>query len=136
METRIVLGSDEAFTKAKEALKSLWDKRNEIELHEIQIKEWKKDRSAQANRFYWGMVIGNLASSLGYTPAEMHNELLGCIFGWKSISGLDGRERQVPNRRTTEPEKMSVQEFNSYIENCIRIAAEQGVTIDQSGWRE
>lgn len=134
MYTRIVLGSDEAFTRAKEALKHLWVKRADEELHEIEIKEWKKKRSSQANRFYFGVIVRPLASHLGYTDGEMHNELLGAVFGWKTVRGIDGKERHVPNRRTTEPETMSKEEMNLYIEHCIRIAAEQGVTIDQSGW--
>jgi len=134
VEARVVLGSDDAFKRAKDALVWLWEHRDG-DLHEIEIKEWKKKRSTQANNFYWGCVIAPLAGHLGYTPAEMHNECLGAVFGWKTVRGLDGRERQIPNRRTTEPEKMSVQDFNLYIEHCIRIAAEQGITIDQSGWK-
>jgi hypothetical protein len=136
MEARIVLGSDDAFTRAKEALKHLWKHRADEELHEIEIKAWKKTRSTQANNYYWGVVVKRVSDHLGYTPEETHTVLLGTTFGWKTISDLEGRERQVPNRRTTEPEKMSVQDFNIYIEHCIRIAAEQGITIDQSGWRE
>src|SRR5687767_9590650 len=110
MQTRVVLGSEDAFKRAKDALVWLWEHRDG-DLHEIEIKEWKKKRSSAANNFYWGCVVNPLSESLGYTPAEMHNELLGAVFGWKSVVGLDKCERQIPNRRTTEPEKMSVEDF-------------------------
>lgn len=136
MDLRVVLGSDDAFQRAKEAFVNLYKNRKDEALHEIEIKEWKKNRSTQQNNYYWGVVNKSLSNHLGYAPGELHTELLGSIFGWKRIIGLDGREREIPNRRTTEPEKMSVEEFNMFIEHCIRIAAEQGVSIDQSGWRE
>lgn len=130
IQTRIILGSDDSFTRAKEALRHLWDKRKDIELHEIEIKPYKKDRSTQANSYYWAAVIKPIAEYCGYTPMEAHNELLGMVYGWKTIKGIEGKERQVPNRRTTEPEKMNTAEFAQYIERCQQIAAELGVNIE------
>lgn len=130
MERRITLGSDRAFTEAKQILVNLWNQRAKGALHEIEIKEYKKVRSSQANRYYFGVVVRPLAQHLGYTEAEMHNELLGAVYGWKTVRGLDGQERTVPNRRTTEPEKMNTAEFAVFIEHCQRIAADMGVNIE------
>lgn len=128
--TRILLDADKKFTLARKALVQLWEKRAEVALHEIEIKEYKADRSTQANRYYFGVVVRPLAKHLGYTEAEMHDELLGTVFGWKTIRGLGGQERKVPNRRTTEPEKMNSADFAMYIEHCQRIAAEMGVYVE------
>lgn len=130
METKIILGSDANFTRAKEALVHVFEHRKELELHEIEIKPYKKDRSTQANAYYWAAVIKPISDHCGYTPAECHNELLGNVFGWKTVRGMDGRERQIPNRRTTDPDKMSTAEFAKYIERCHQIAAELGVYIE------
>lgn len=130
MQALIRLDHDTAYQRAKAALVELWNHRAEVELHAIEIKPYKKDRSTAQNNFYWGFVVDPLRKHIGCTPAEMHNELLGAVYGWKTITGLDGHDRQVPNRRTTEPEKMNVAEFSEYIEHCQRIAAEQGIYIE------
>jgi len=129
-EFRIVLGSDEAYTKAKQALLILWNNRKTDELHTLEIKPYKKDRSTQANAYYWKCVVGPIAEHCGYTLGEAHNELLGNVFGWKEIQGLDGRGRSIPVRRTTDPEKMSVKEFANYIEQCQALAASLGVNLE------
>lgn len=130
MEFKAILSGDSDFTRTKEALKWLWGLRKEIELHEIQIKPYKKDRSTAANAYYWGVVIKTLADHCGYSASEMHIELLGSVCGWKNIRGLDGQERQVPNRSTTSPDKMNTKEFAEYIEKCLVIASDLGVMIE------
>lgn len=130
METRIILGSENNFDRAQAALDHIRQHVKELELHALEIKPYKKDRSTQANAYYWAAVVNPIASHLGYTPSEMHNELLGAVFGWRVFVGLDKRERQIPNRRTTEPEKMNTAEFAQYIERCHQIAADLGIYIE------
>lgn len=130
VNARILLDADQKFTRAKHVLVELFKCRAEAELHEIQIKPYKEDRSTKANRYYWGVVVDAISKSTGYTPAETHNELLGAVYGWKLVRGLDGREREIPQRRTTDPEKMNTAEFAQYIERCHQIAAELGVYIE------
>ena len=136
VDRRIILSGDSNFTTAKDTLKALWDIRKQVETHVIEIRPYKRDRSTQANAFYWAAVIKPLADHLGYTQSEMHEQLLGEVFGWKAVRGLDGRERERPNRRTTEPEKMNTKEFHDYITHCQALAASLGITLEPyEGWQ-
>lgn len=136
MEQRIILSSDANFARAKDALKWCWNERAG-ELHVLEIKPYKKDRTTQQNRYYRGFVVRPLAQHCGYTEAEMHDELLGSYFGWKTIRGLSGREREVPSRRTTEPEKMSKEDFSKFIEHCHAVGAGMEFTFEPyDGWQE
>jgi len=97
---------------------------------EALFREYRKNRSLEANDFYWGFVVTPMANHLGYTPQEMHMVLLCEVFGVKMIRGIDGVNLLVPRRTTTSPDKMKVGEFSDYITHCIRIAAEQHIPID------
>jgi len=130
MECRIILGSDEAFKKVKAELIQLFNNRQTDELHTLEIKPYKKDRTNQQSRYYRGFVVRPFAKHCGYTEAEMHDELLGNYFGWKIIRSLDGRERERPTRRTTEPEKMSTKDFAEYVTHCQALAASLGINLE------
>jgi len=41
----------------------------------LYIEEYKKQRSDNQNRYYWGVVIKILSDELGYTPEETHEAL-------------------------------------------------------------
>ena len=99
-------------------------------LMEVLICEYKKDRSDQQNSFYWSMVVEPFAAHTGNTKNEMHDILLKEVFGTKRIE-FNGKIYEVPNRRTTSPERMNKQEFSEYIEHCTRLAVENGVPIPE-----
>lgn len=41
----------------------------------VDISAWRKTRSAQQNRYYFGVVVAILGEEFGYTPDEMHAAL-------------------------------------------------------------
>ena len=68
---------------------------------EISVRFLGKRRNSKQNRFYWKVVVNGLASHFGYTSDEMHKALK--------------LKFDVPSTS-----KLSVMEFNEYIENIIR----------------
>lgn len=134
VEARIVLGSDSAFAKAKEILVNLWNNRAN-ECHEIEVREYKETRSTKANAFYWAGVVTPGADQLGYLPDELHHVICCALYGTHRLS-IGTTVVELPNRTTTWPKKMNVEEFNLHIERACALLAEQGISIDQSGWRE
>lgn len=134
MEARIVLGSDSAFAKAKEILVNLWKNRAN-ECHELEVREYKETRSTRANAFYWAAVVTQGANDLGYVPEELHQTICCALYGTHKVR-VGKVEIELPNRTTTWPKKMKVDEFNLHIERACALLAEQGISIDQSGWRE
>lgn len=41
----------------------------------VDVEPYRKSRSAQQNRYYWGVVVAILGEEFGYTPDEMHAAL-------------------------------------------------------------
>ncbi len=96
----------------------------------IDIKPYAKKRSTEANRYYWGVVVKELAAFTGYSPAEMHDELLGAWCGWETRT-VRGHPREFPRRRSTFPETMETLDFAGLIETGMKIAAELGCAIPE-----
>lgn len=94
----------------------------------ITVQKYAKKRSTDANRYYWGVVVNPLAEATGYTPAEMHDEILGAYAGWETRN-INGHVREFPRRRSTQPETMETMDFMGLIETGRRIAAELGVIL-------
>lgn len=55
----------------------------------ITIERAHATRSAQANRYYWGVVVELLAEHTGYTPDEIH-DVLKAKFLPKKLAVIDG----------------------------------------------
>ena len=94
----------------------------------VTVQKYKKKRSTELNKFYWACVITPLSESLGYTPAEMHDELLGAYYGWE-IRDFRGHQREYPRRRTTSPETADTMDFMGLIQTGQQIAASLGVHL-------
>lgn len=82
---------------------------------EIVAKQRRQKRSNQANRFYWGHVLAELAEATGYTKDEAHDALK---FQFLREEG-DGPLVKV--RSTAD---LSVQEFSEYLERVMAFGAE------------
>ena len=93
---------------------------------EVIFREYKKNRSLEANAYYWSQIVTPLAEHCGYTPEQMHEVLLGQIYG-TSQRTFRGRKVEVPNRRTSG---MLAKEFSDHITHATIIATEQGVRIN------
>lgn len=82
----------------------------------LSLKKEKSQRSSQANRFYWGVVIAAFCEATGYEPDEMH-ELLAMKFLRIEDDPLTG----MPRRKRTP--KCNTQEFSEYVNQCQRFGA-------------
>ena len=94
----------------------------------VEWEPYRKKRSTGMNALYWASIVTPLAEHCGYSPNEMHDELLGAYFGWEEKE-FNGHKREVPRRRTTFPKTISWEEMADYIEHCRSIAANMGVVI-------
>ncbi len=89
---------------------------------EVIVRKKRFQRSSQANRYYFGVVIPLLAKHCGYEKDEMH-ELLAMRFLRIEDDPITGspRRKHTPETDTAE--------FAAYVDSCIRLAAELGVVI-------
>jgi len=87
--------------------------------YECIIRKIKKQRSLNQNSYYWGIVIKIMSQELGYTDNEMHQ-----VFASEFLMYIN-RDRKFI-KSTTE---LSTIEFENYLENCRRLASENGIFI-------
>ena len=126
---RFIIDNKTIRQKVADAVMAITDK----PVMEVIIQPYRKKRSGQSNRYYWGCVVGPLAEHTGYTPAEMHEEILGAYVGWETRE-VRGHIREFPRRTSTKPATMETMDFKGLIETGQRIAAEIGVMLhDQDG---
>lgn len=87
----------------------------------VTVEDEKHQRSNAQNRYYWGVVVNLLKDALwergyDYLPDEVHEAMK-----WKFLQRHeDGLE--LPTVRSTT--RLTTTEFNDYIENIQRWAAE------------
>jgi len=89
---------------------------------DVTVRVHRHQRSRQANRFYFGVVVPLLAAYCGYEKDEMH-ELLAMRFLRIADDPVTGSPR-----RTHTPETDS-KEFADYVDACMRFGAALGVYI-------
>lgn len=88
-------------------------------VHQIHIKVDRETRSGQQNRYYWGVVIKMLSEYTGFDPNEMHEDLARRFLSYFKVIPT-GEERTL-TRKTSE---LDTKEFEDYLEQCRRLAAE------------
>lgn len=104
----------------------------------VEAGEYRKRRSDDQNRYLWGCVYPTIlregAESLaGWTAEDLHEYLLGEIYGWETISGF-GRKRLRPIRRSS---KLTTAEFAEYVAQIQQRMAEIGIYVpDPNEWME
>lgn len=97
-------------------------------LVEISVKESRRTRSNQANRFYWGVVVPIIAEHLGYTNDELHEALK-----YKFLR-LDAECAAPDLPRVRSTATLDVKEFGTYLETVITWAgSEFGLNIPAPG---
>ena len=89
---------------------------------EVVVRRVRTQRSNQANRYYWGVVVALLAEEFGYEKEEMH-EVLAMKF-----LRIDDCPRTGSPRRKRTPD-CDTAEFAAYVDSCIRLGVEHGVVI-------
>lgn len=81
---------------------------------EVIVRRRREKRSAQANRFYWGYVLLEIAAAAGYTKDEAHDALK------YEFLRDDGDGPLVKVRSSAD---LSVEEFSAYVERCMVLGA-------------
>jgi hypothetical protein len=93
---------------------------------EVSVKEKKRKRSEQQNRYLWGVVYAEIMRHLpGWDSEDVHDYFLGEHFGWEVIEGF-GKKRMKPIRRSSALNKM---EFADYVNFIQRKCADMGIYI-------
>jgi hypothetical protein len=88
----------------------------------LRLTRWRKQRSLQANAYYWGVVIPLLAEHCGYDSEEMHDALKHRF--------LRDREHEKDGLALVRSSaELDTAAFSEYVENCRRLAAELHVVI-------
>lgn len=99
----------------------------DLQLH---IEEVGRKRTAAQNRFFHGPILGAF-KELGYHQQEA-KEMLCLRFIPKEVRQLDGAIVLVPGHTSD----LKVEEFNDLIDQCIQLAAENNLYIqDADEWR-
>ena len=80
---------------------------------EVTVRKWRRHRSLEQNRYYWGVIIDMLGNHFGYEPDEMHEALK-----FEFLRKTDGPLETV--RSTTS---LTTKEFSDYCEDIKRWAA-------------
>lgn len=88
----------------------------------VAVRRVRHQRSNEANRYYWGVVVPLIAEELGYEKQEMH-EVLAMHFLRIEDCPITGapRRKRSPDTDTAE--------FAAYVDSCIRLAAEHGIRV-------
>jgi hypothetical protein len=100
-----------------EEMYSIWNSSLNEKICELTIKEYKKQRSNEANRYYWGVVVKIISEETGYTPDEVHS-LLSTMF-LKDHKEFKGRRYTVIKSSSV----LKTDEFHEFIEKSKRWAS-------------
>lgn len=82
---------------------------------ELLLKKRRRKRTPQANRFYWGYVLEEIADAAGYSKEEAHDALK------YQFLREDGDGPLVRVKSTAD---LSVEDFSAYIERCMALGAQ------------
>ncbi len=82
---------------------------------EVYFQQRKQKRSHQANRFYWGYVLNEIADAAGYSKDEAHEALK------HQFLKADGDGPLVRIKSTAD---LSTEDFSAYVERCMALGAE------------
>ena len=85
----------------------------------VSVSKTKMIRSTEQNSYYWGVVIEQIRKAMGHTKDEMHQILAKKFLKIKEIE-VDGETFAIVKSTT----KLKTDEFEDYLENCRRYAAE------------
>lgn len=91
---------------------------------EVVVRRVRSQRSTQANRYYWAVVVPLLGEELGYDKQEMH-EVLAMHFLRIEDCPVTG----APRRKRTP--QCDTKDFAEYVDSCIRLAAEHGIRVPE-----
>jgi len=96
----------------------------------VTVKRQTVQRSPEANRYYWGVVVDSIASYIGESAEDTHELLKQRFLPGRSIELLDGRAMEMP----PSTKRLTVEEFSLYVEH-VKVWAAQwlGLAIPEAG---
>lgn len=92
---------------------------------QVEVKPWRKKRSAAQNAALWGIAYKTLEQATGQEAKDWHEFMLGEYFGTVQVELL-GRKYTKPRRGSSG---LSTVEFADYYAFVQRRAAEHGIFI-------
>jgi hypothetical protein len=96
----------------------------------VTVTRQQVSRSPQANRYYWGVVVEEVASYIGESREETHQLLKAQFLPSRDIELLDGKRLKMPPSTT----RLTVEEFAWYVEAVRAWAARfLGLSIPDPG---
>lgn len=105
----------------------------------VEISPYRKTRSNEQNRYYWGVIIHTLSEATGYEPDDIHEYICSLFFGVKEkrvpkSQNFPSGIMVVPIRTTTrdengEPDTLGTVPFMALVDFCQRFGAEKGIYI-------
>lgn len=87
--------------------------------YEICVKPWRDNRSDRQNRYYWGIVVREVASHTGYTDEEAHEILKHLFLSRVALIG----EGSVTIARSTK--HLNTVEFEEYLSKVRQWASRE-----------
>jgi hypothetical protein len=91
---------------------------------DLVLRQHRRSRSGQQNRYYWGVVLAIFGASVGYSAEELHEAL-------KHKFLRDHPESPIPRVRSTTD--LNTKEFSEFVEKVRKLAAEMGCPIPSPG---
>jgi hypothetical protein len=88
--------------------------------YQIELKEYRDNRSNRQNRYYWGVVLKVLSDYTGFTQDEMHEELKKRFLSYFKV--LPTGEEVKLTQRTAN---LNTEEFERYLEKVRMFAAQE-----------
>lgn len=82
---------------------------------EVIVKKWRKTRSNQQNKLYWGVILKTISDYTGESIDDLHQHFKNKFLRYTGKSG------KLNSCKSTT--KLSTDEFSQYIERIIEWAA-------------
>lgn len=92
---------------------------------EVSVNIYRKGRTSQQNRYYWGVVVDMLSGEIGYSREEMHEVLLD----------EHGLRKDLPNgsQRVMRSTEYTTVEFEEYLSKIRQCYAQRGYYLPLPG---
>lgn len=114
---KITINSSEAKTQALSLISAIDLAARPIQT--VEIRAFKKDRSSQQNKYYWGTVLKVISDYTGYSGSDLHELFKLNLLPSKVIELGDKRVSVTPS--TTD---LTTIEFEQYIAEIMQFAAD------------
>jgi hypothetical protein len=95
---------------------------------QVTIEKFRRIRSDEQNRYYWGVVIKIACRETGWTKSEMHDYLKYTLLTETLVLEKEGKMYEVKSYDTTTNKKTT--EFENYLRSCREhLSVEFGIYI-------